>query len=1013
MRVDQSENYGFGQFSTSLQEVLSLIELLYSSKDPDQQAMANSRLLAIQSSPEVWEICWQLLNPDAGTTEEVQFFAANSIVLKINQTWSQMPESWVQDELRPKLFDILCNYARSDKGYKLVTDRLALGLATLAVHSIPSFWPNAIEQIMQALMPTTMETPVQTRKYCDILFKILSYIPEEYSILIPQQDDRAKLNYNMTQAGPVVFRFLHSLLVSTDRQTVASTDLNNVLKCLTSWTLHSQTSLLELDSGIEILNVIYNMIPDREYCSNACAALAATFSTQKADSYKNTVMEFIPKIAGLRSTIEAYKNEDDMDCVIKVYSLVVNFAENHCRLFLKIILDDNIVIRPGLEETLKRDILRIIEVILECSAAPGTFSVDEKYSEITFPFWFSFLENFYYYSDSYNERICEIFNPLVDMLLVISLRKLRYPSSKTYNEVWSDDQRETFRCYRQDLGDNISLLINFPRSRSRILGKLNEQFTNALNLMTQREPMDGERPWQDLEAALFSLKSIAEAVPFDEVQHVPSIFTSLSQIPFNDSQILLFCTTCEMISAFSDWLYAHGTYLASALNILFKGIMTTSKDMRLFSTLALKDLTSECQAVLHPYALQIVNSCSEAIHQPGLDITTCEKARLMHAIGTSLPMCPAGLVTATLSNVTAPLMNDLRATINNKDPQLEPMRRSIVLDRLTMINSLIEAFHVKQSSGNDYEADGDENDPRLDFSRFEMSHEVNITEPALSLLSEFLPLLSEITIDYKDDCNIIEIVTSTTKRCCRSLGTDLRPLLQDLLKLIVLSYEPAINPQLLDALFPLFNLFGKDSSVQSSLQDGFSLISERTVLACLNSPLRNLSMTIEIYFRLASSVCKKFTDFLTYPRVNCNVELIYKLAVESLELPEKRTLGEVCSFLQQFRAKSIGVDQLHRIMLSNLELLLSNIFKVMGGVFSTPRNAVEHVVDLFFAIIDADEVREPLKAIAEQRPNFPTNYVSVQQKTSFVQRVMHERNRRKFKDLCNEFVLMARNLHRN
>lgn len=1020
MRIDQSEsNYSIGTSGPNIDEILALLQEFYITKDPTQREIAHNKLTTLQNSPHVWEICWQLLDPNLSTSEEVQFFSANTIYHKINQNWSQLDKEWLETKLRPRLFEILCNYAGSDKGYKLVTERLSLALATFAVHSIPSFWPEAIEQILQALIPANTETVINRKKMCDILFKILAYIPEEYSVLIPQQGDRAKLNYNMTKSGPIVFKFLYSLLTTKDPQLMSSVNVDGVLRCFTSWTLHSQTSLLELDMGKEILDVIYNLIPDEELCSSACAAIGATFNISKAENYRNTVMSFIPKIAQLKPVVDHYKNEDDIESAIKVYSLIINFAENHSRLFLKIVLCDDIQIPHEWQTTLKRDILDIIQLILECSAAPGSFAVDEKYSDMTFPFWFSFLENFYYYSDSFNDMICEIFNPLVDMLLVISLQKLRYPSAKAYAEVWTDEQREAFRCYRQDTGDNISLLINFPRSRDRILAKLRQVFMDELQGMTQNEIIDRDQCWQGLEAAIFSLKSISESIAFDEVQHVPDILTAMNQIPFDETHRLLYCSACEMISAFSDWLYAHGTYLASAFGILFKGITSPSHEMRLFSTLSLKDLTSECQAVLHPYAVQIVNSCSEAVHRAGLasisgDVAmTCEKARLMHTIGTSLPMCPQQIIIPTLSNVITPFINDLRASLENQDPQLEPMRRQVVLDRLTMLHSLIEAFHIKHSSNPEYEADGDENDPRYDSSRFEQNQdEVDITKPAIELLKEYLPVLSAIASRYKEDSNIIDVVTSTTKRCCRSLGADIKPVLEHLLKLIVLSYDPLLNPQLLDGLLPVYNLFKKDASVQSALQDAFKVISEQTLNACMGTALQNLSITIEIYFRFATSVCKRFTDFLTDPQFHYNMQLIYKLAVESLELPEKRTLAEVCNFLQQFRAKSIGVNELHNMMLSNLEVLLRTIFNVMGGIYSTPRNAVEHAIDLFYAIIDADEIREPLKAIVA-RPQFPTQFVSEQQKARFVQLVIHERNRRKFKDHCGEFVLLARNLHRN
>lgn len=1014
MRAEQTDMVSSSGPSTTVDEVVRLVGLFYSMnpKDPAQQAEANARLIEIQSSPDVWSICWQLLDPNICSTQEVQFFAANTIVLKINKNWSQLPQTWVKDELRPKLFEVLCSYTSSMTGYKLVTDRLALALATLAVHSIPSFWPDAIEHIMHALMPANLPTDIPSKRICDILLKILLYIPEEYSVLIPHQDDRAKLNQNMTQAGPIVFKFLYSLLVApTDNEAVSPMNLQSVLKCITSWTLHSQTSLLELDISKPLLDVIYELIQDEEYCSGACAVVAATFSTQKSENYRNTVIDFIPKIARLKSIIDQYKSNDDMECAIKVYSLVINFAENHSRLFLKIVLNHEVAIRPEIQGPLKRDVLEIIRIILECSAAPGIFGIDEKYSDMTFAFWLTFLENFYYYLDSFGDIICETFDPLIDALLSISLQKLQYPDLKTYQNEWSSDQRESFRCYRQDLGDNISLIIHFPRARERILAKLHTEFQNELRQMIQGEPINGDRRWQGFESVIFALKSVAEAIPFDESKHLPDILNTLSQVPFNESHALIYCTVAEMVSAYSDWLYAHRPHLGSAFGILFKGVLSNSHEMRLFSTLSLKDLTTECQSVLHPFAIEIVKSCSEAILRPDMNLTTCEKSRLIHAMGTSLPMCPPESISLSLNAVAAPLISDLESAMSQSDPKFDELRRPIVLDRLTMMNSLIESFHLKQYSGNDYEADGDENDYRLDPNRFEVSHEVDITQSALNLVRQYVPILVKISDKYRADEQIIGIVSNTIKRCAKSLGTDMKEILKEILTVIVNSYDPLLNPHLIEGFLPLYMLFRNDPATHDILRDAFQTISDLTLKACVGNPLQQLSITIENYFKLACIICKRFTDFYTSEKFLVSVEYIYKLAVASLELPEKRTLSEVCSFLQQFRIKSTGIDSLHRIFLNNLDMMLYNIFNVMGGTYSTPRNAVEHVIDLFYAIMDAEEIREPLKMIV-QKENFPTSYVSSDQKSRFIQRIVHEKNRRKFKDICTEFVLLSRNLHR-
>lgn len=989
--------------------IVRLVDRLYNSKDPNEQTEANRQLTEIQSSNDVWHLCWTLLDPSLSHPLEVSFFAANTLVLKINQSWTQLDEDWLENHLRPKLFETLVKYASFPDAGKLVIERLALALATFALHSIPTFWPDAIENILQTFTPQNLPLSIGPQRICDILLKILMFIPEEYAVLMPRQDFRAKLNGQMTNSGPIVFRFLHSLLV-TDKSTINTECRQTVIKCLTSWTLHSRTSLLEVDDGRPLLDLLYDLILVEELCGSACATIAATFSNQKAENYRNTVIEYIPKIGNLRQAIEKYKSEDELECAIKIYSLVINFSENHSKLLLQIVLDDlGVQLNEEHAKAVKQSIFTIFRTILDCTAAPGIYGLDEKYSDISFTFWFVFFENFCYYSDSKNDLICNLFNPLVDTLLQTLIMKSQYPSLDIYYGSWNDDQRESYRCYRQDLGDNISLIVNFPRSRERILAMVHEQLDRKLTeaLSARKVTTLSGWHWQGFESIVFALKSISEAVPYDETTHMPKIFSILSQIPYNESHPLLYCTVAEMLSSFSDWLFAHNTHLATAFSILFLGVNSSDSHVRLMSTLSLKDITTECQAVLLPFASQIVQSCTDAILNSGTQLDTNEKSRLMHTVGSTLAISPVESIPTALNNLTMPLLCDLMAKVSAEP---DACNRAVIYDRLTIINSLIESLYVKQYSGNEYEADADENDiPYFDSTRHEFIRDLDTSQPTLGLLKQLIPILNQISAKYDSDEEIMGNISNTVKRASKSIGIELKPVLEHFLGIISNAYDPMTNSNLLEGAIPLYSLFRVDVSSHEILKKSFATISEKTLKICIANPLRQMSMAIENYFKFASQVCKKLPDIMTDDKIN--MALIYKLAICSLELPEKRTLAEVCDFLCRFRQKSIGNDRLHEIFVNNLEAELKYIFEIFGGVFQTPRNAIDHVTDLLFSLVDAEETRSAFKPIVDIE-NFPTGYVNRDQKARFVSKIMHEKNRRKFKDACSEFVLVARNLNR-
>jgi len=620
------------------------------------------------------------------------------------------------------------------------------------------------------------------------------------------------------------------------------------------------------------------------------------------------------------------------------------------------------------------------------------------------------------------DKICDLFDPLVDSLLQIMVKKSQYPPTNNYHHIWNDDQREDYRRYRHDIGDVLSLVVQFPRAKERIIKQLYEQLALELNQFMNVSRSLGSTShndsWQRLEAIIFTLKSISESIPYDEERYVPKIFDLLAQISFSECQAVeLYCSTTEMIAAYSDWLFTHVDYLPIAFKILFLGVTSPDSRVRLMSTMALKDITSECQTVLKSIAPDIVRSCSDAVLKHGQMLQTMEKARLMHTFGNAVVMTSPETIAESLNSLTAPIIYDLSVKAQT-DAQSDPSSRSVILDRLHILNSLIESLHIKQYSSNEYE-DVDENNFHLyDPPPFNPNSDPNteeaIGQPAIGLLKQLIPILNTLIQKYGADEELMCKVADTVKKSAKNLSIELKPILGDLLAIIVSAYDPILNCSVIQDSVPLYNIFKVDTTVHPLLHDAFVGISDKTLNYCLTSPLRQLTVTVEVYFRFVHLVCKKFSSFLTNQPCRVNIELIYKLALASLELPEKKTLTEVCNFLTLFRVKSLGVPHLHHIFVSHLGVLLNNIFSIFGGNFSTPRNAIDAVSDLAFFVLDAQESRGPLNEIVE-RQDFPSNHVTRNQKARFVSTLIQEttrKNRRKFKDACNEFTLLARNLTR-
>ena len=55
----------------------------------------------------------------------------------------------------------------------------------------------------------------------------------------------------------------------------------------------------------------------------------------------------------------------------------------------------------------------------------------------------------------------EMFGPLYQSLIETLLVKVQFPPDVTYESEWSSEDKEAFRCYRQDIGLVSKLTIDY------------------------------------------------------------------------------------------------------------------------------------------------------------------------------------------------------------------------------------------------------------------------------------------------------------------------------------------------------------------------------------------------------------------------------------------------------------------------------------------------------------------------------------------------------------------------
>lgn len=114
---------------------------------------------------------------------------------------------------------------------------------------------------------------------------------------------------------------------------------------------------------------------------------------------------------------------------------------------------------------------------------------------------------------------------------------------------WSLDDKEVFRCYRQDISDTYMYCYNVLNLE--MLDILTTKLTEVLS----KETGNGYTPtpkWNEIETCLHAFCAIAESIEMENL-YLPKLMMTIKDIPFNDLHVKVMTTALETVGKF---LYA-------------------------------------------------------------------------------------------------------------------------------------------------------------------------------------------------------------------------------------------------------------------------------------------------------------------------------------------------------------------------------------------------------------------------------------------------------------------------
>ena len=338
--------------------------------------------------------------------------------------------------------------------------------------------------------------------------------------------------------------------------------------------------------------------------------------TQEIDDNVDIIQLIIPRLVALRP--ELHNHTDDADRI-----------RGYCRLFCEAgeTYTDLIARHPD-------DLLALVEAVAECAAYE-----DLEIVQITFNFWYNLATALGRTpSDPRFQPILAIYANLQSVII----SRLHFPGD---DEQQTAQERDEFRMFRHRMGDTL-------KDCCHVLGAtvcLRKSFDMVASALAKPSPT-----WQEIEAPLFSMRSMGAEVDNDDEEVLPHIMEMLPRLP--DHPRIRYAAIL-VISRYTQWINRHPSNLAFQLQYVSAGFEIADENVSAAAAQAMKFMCQDCHSHLVPFLPQLhtfVGSVGDKLEQ-------ADMVEVMEAIGYVVSSMPAEEGAQALQQFSQPLLQRVQA----------------------------------------------------------------------------------------------------------------------------------------------------------------------------------------------------------------------------------------------------------------------------------------------------------------------------------------------------------------
>lgn len=289
--------------------------------------------------------------------------------------------------------------------------------------------------------------------------------------------------------------------------------------------------------------------------------------TQEWEDNMPVIQELVPSLVGLHAALRTEEVKEDEDKFRGYTRILVEAGEWYAPLIVR---------HPD-------SFVPLVHAIAECAGY-----IELEVVEITLNFWYRLAKNLQ--PELANPAVQPLKQVYADLVGTI-IRHLEYPKDESAALV--GEEREKFRSFRHTIGDTLKDCCHVLGATA-CLQQSYSRIATALAAPNTR--------WQEVEAPLFSMRSMGATVDPNDNECMPLIMDLLPKVP---SHPKIRYAAILVIGRYTQWIERHPDYIQFQLPYVIAGFDDNDIEVSAAAAQTMRYLCKDCCHHLVPFLPQL------------------------------------------------------------------------------------------------------------------------------------------------------------------------------------------------------------------------------------------------------------------------------------------------------------------------------------------------------------------------------------------------------------------------